>query len=356
MITIVLTNRDRELRIVKNCLDSLASQSVLKFEVYLVDYGSHIDYVQKLQNFIQDYSFVKLIICSVQGQLWNKSRAINIALKQTIAPYFLVGDIDLIFHPDFILKISDIIKPDRLLYFQNGFLNKEESLQVKSYESYVVEFNSDEGATGVTLFPTEILKKVNGYDEFYHGWGAEDTDIHLRLKNLGFLAHFYNSEILVKHQWHSKIYRSNESTNPYHSKLEQINHAYMQFAIKSARTKSNIKLHWGKLQSEPEHKVLQNNAEYNFVIWPIDTILSAVLNQLRNFENNLVNIVVKEVHYTEKLKQRVKYIFGKKYKKYISLQDVNNILLEEIILNYRNHPYHYVFKREKSEIHLTIQL
>ena len=39
MITIVLTNRNREIRIVKNCLDSLQLQSDVDFELFLVDYG-----------------------------------------------------------------------------------------------------------------------------------------------------------------------------------------------------------------------------------------------------------------------------------------------------------------------------
>ena len=55
----------------------------------------------------------------------------------------------------------------------------------KEYNDYQIKFKTNLEATGITLFPTEILKRMNGFDEFYHGWGAEDTDAHNRLKNLG---------------------------------------------------------------------------------------------------------------------------------------------------------------------------
>ena len=79
----------------------------------------------------------------------------------------------------------------------------------------------------ILCFPTASLQKVNGFDEFYQGWGAEDTDAQIRMKNLGLEVVFYDREILVKHQWHPKVYRSKDSTHPYHSNLERINHAYM---------------------------------------------------------------------------------------------------------------------------------
>lgn len=355
MITITLTNRDRDLRIVKNCLDSLALQSVKIFQVFLIDYGSNAEYVNKLETLTKDYTFLKLIVCAVQGQLWNKSRAINIVLQQTVTPYFLVGDIDLIFHPDFIKKATELAQPKEVHYFQYGFLSKEESLENKAYDLYQVDFKGNDEVTGTTLFPTETLKEVNGYDEFYHGWGAEDTDIHIRMSNMGLSVNFFNAEILVKHQWHPKAYRSKKSINPFHSKLEKINNSYMQFTASSKRTKINMQSEWGKMQSELEYQKLQNNADYHFVIPSLDVNLSAILFQLKNFENKLIKIVVKDVSLIEKLKQKIKQILGKKYKTYIKLQDVNDRFLEEIVSNYSNNPYCYIFEREKGKIELTIQ-
>jgi glycosyltransferase involved in cell wall biosynthesis len=95
MITLVVTNRNRDLRIVKNCLDSLKYQSKQDFNCVLVDYGSDKDYSIALQEVLVKYPNITFISCPVSGQLWNKSRAINMALKHCETPYFLVGDIDL---------------------------------------------------------------------------------------------------------------------------------------------------------------------------------------------------------------------------------------------------------------------
>ena len=239
MITLVLTNRNRDLRIVKNCLDSLTKQSEKSFELILIDYGSRDDYISLLKGIAKKYKFLHLILCPVAGQLWNKCRAINIALKETTAPYFIVGDIDLMFAPDFI-KIAKSKASQNVLYFKCGFLSKEQSLLEMDFADYQVDFYGSEDVTGVALFPTDILKSVNGYDEFYHGWGAEDTDIHIRLKNIGLKIEFYNEHALVKHQWHPKAYRSKNSSAPFHSKLERINHKYMMMTQENKRTKANL--------------------------------------------------------------------------------------------------------------------
>ena len=56
MITLVLTNRNRDLRIVKNCLESLYNQTKNEFELFFVDYGSDFDYLIELKELIVNYS------------------------------------------------------------------------------------------------------------------------------------------------------------------------------------------------------------------------------------------------------------------------------------------------------------
>ncbi len=356
MISIVLTNRDRDLRIVKTSLKSLSLQSDKEFKVFLVDYGSKPDYIQDLKEVIKEFIFVELIICPVYGQLWNKSRAINIALKKCLTPYFLVGDIDLIFHPDFIKNGKELANPREVHYFQYGFLSPEESLKEQDFDAYKVDFKGSDEVTGTTLFPTEALMSVNGYDEFYHGWGAEDTDIHIRIKNVGLSVIFQDSEILVKHQWHPKAYRSKNSSNPFHSALERINHSYMNLTDQSKRSKVNIENEWGKLPLETDYEeLLQNTSDYKFVLDTEEIKLSAVLMQLRNFENEIIEISINEIFLKERLKQKVKRLLGKKSKNYLDLQVINDRILEEIVFSYRNNSYQYSFQREKGIIQLKIK-
>ena len=97
----------------------------------------------------------------------------------------MVGDIDLIFHPNYIGTLKSMATENEVHYFQYGFLNELESLKKQEFSDYQVDFKGFEEVTGNTLFPTTALRKVNGFDEFYQGWGAEDTDAHIRMKNLG---------------------------------------------------------------------------------------------------------------------------------------------------------------------------
>ena len=142
MITIVLTNRNRDLQTVKNCLDSLAKQSNDDFELFFVDYGSEPNYVYDLKQLIAKYPKIKPIISPVSGQLWNKSRAINIVLKKCNTPYFFVGDIDMLFHPDFINKLHELKNKDKATYFLVGFLSQKETALLRDFHIGSVDFTS----------------------------------------------------------------------------------------------------------------------------------------------------------------------------------------------------------------------
>ncbi|MDA9069408.1 galactosyltransferase-related protein [Flavobacteriaceae bacterium] len=353
MITITLTYRDRDLNIVKKCLDSLTGQSLKEFHVILIDYGSQENFSNALKTIVSEYHFVKLIYCPVKGQLWNKSRAINMALKQCETPYFLVGDIDLLFHLDFI-KIATEKASENVLYFKYSFLSEEESLKNKTFDDYIIDFVGGEEITGTTLFPTTILKKVNGYDEFYHGWGAEDTDIHMRLKTLGVDVRFYNQNILVKHQWHPKAYRSKKSTSPFHSNLERVNQNYMQMTINNKITVVNSNTDWGIIPNQENYSKLEEKPDFVVSISPIDIEFSALLSQFKNYKNKVVKVQINEDSLKNKAFQKLKKSLKKKYFNYLKLETINNLLLEEIIKNYRNESYTYNFNREMGIINLTI--
>jgi len=352
-MTIALTYRNRDLRIVKRCLESLQNQTFKDFEVILVDYGSKDDYSNELTELVKDYSFIKLINCPVEGQLWNKCRAINIALKLSNTDYFLVGDIDLIFHPDFV-KIALERASQSVLYFKYSFLSKEESDQDKEFDQYKIDFHGSEEITGTTLFPKNKLLEVNGYDEFYHGWGAEDTDIHIRLKNLGLEIEFYDEEVLVKHQWHPKAYRNKNSSSPFHSKLERINHRYMMLSEKNKRIKANLDKAWGLNPDKTKYNKLLKTPDFIIISTSIDLDVISLFAQFKNFRNEVVKIQIKKSDFIETAKQFLKRVLKKKYFNYLNLETVNNLLLEEIIKNYRNKPYVYNFNRQKGEINLTI--
>lgn len=354
MITIVFTYRNRDITIVNKCLDSLAKQTRNDFKVFCVDYGSSVFFATELEKTIAKFPFVDLISCPVEGQLWNKARAINIVLRQVTTEYFFVGDIDMIFREDFVEKLYELQSKEQAIYFKVGYLNREESKKNAAFDSIQISHYSTSEATGMTLYPTNMLLQINGYDEFYHGWGAEDTDVHVRLQNKGCPVHFYDNEILMLHQWHPKTYRSKDSTEPFHSSLEKINYQYIQFSQKNAVVKANISNSWGVLPVLHEYQRLKTPAR-NIVVFNEKTEIEAFVNgNIFQFCEEVVSFEIKIHPQYPSLKNKIKKIVGKKSYSFYTFSDVNDLLLEVIMQRFRNNPYTYSYNKRNNSINFTL--
>lgn len=352
MIALTITYRNRDLRIVETCFKSLNSQTNTDFELFFIDYGSSKDYSKRVKLLCENYDFINYIHCPVEGQLWNKSRAINIALKKTNCSKFIVGDVDMIYNPNFIELCHSFHLEQQFVYFQVGVLTQLESLKILDFNEYTFKFKTNKEATGITLFKTESLKSVNGYDEFYHGWGGEDTDIHERLKLKGLSAHFYEEELMCLHQWHPKAYRTAQSKAPYHSLLERINHEHLKLTKQLKITKVNTNCDWGILPLKNDYNILNNSPCKSITLsnskLQVDAFFQGILPKLNGVI--YVEFTIKQ----EGFKNKIKSYLGKKYIPYYNKQDLSNKVLEAIILNYRNQPYH--FQSLSNRIELTIKL
>lgn len=355
MITIVFTYRNRAISLVKNCIDSLANQTNKEFEVVVVNYGSNQSYTQQLLDLLQHYSFIQLINCEmVSQQLWNKSRAINIALKQCNTPYFFVADMDMIFKTNFIEKLYHYKNEREVHYFQVGFLSEEESKKTIDFSDYKVNFLSTEAATGMTLYPTNLLQEINGYNEFYHGWGAEDTDVHVRIAKLKLPVIFHQEELLILHQWHAKNYRSKSSKEPFHSQLEKINHYYLTQTKKDNTTQANLKFDWGKIPEILFYDSLENPDNIVNLSNEVNDI-EAFLSSL-NEKKGVFQINIERSDKQQSTRNRIKNALKKHKKKYYPMDEINDKLLLLIVSNFRNQPYQYVFSQIDETIALKISL
>jgi predicted glycosyltransferase involved in capsule biosynthesis len=355
MITLVLTYRNRDLRTVKRCLDSLNQQSLDLFQVVLVDYGSEAIFANPLKELIKGYNFIQLVSCPVQGQLWNKSRAINIALQQCNSPYFFVADVDMLFRKDFIAQLSQLKSLDEVIYFKVGFLSKEESEKECDFEAYNVKHYSTEEATGMSLFPTEVLKRINGYDEFYHGWGAEDTDVHVRFINSGFKVRFYESEALMLHQWHLKGYRTKNSTAPFHDSLEKINQCYLKETRDLGISKVNNNFGWGISPEEDSYKALTIPTLFFTLTNEKNEIDAFLKGSLFNGKDMVLQLTITQNPLQNNFRNYIKKLIGKKFFEYYQMDQVNKEILETLIVNFRNHPYQYAYDQVNRIIVLKIK-
>ncbi|MDP2060793.1 MAG: galactosyltransferase-related protein, partial [Flavobacteriaceae bacterium] len=211
MLTILYVYKDKDCVRLEHSLQSLKHQTFDDFKVILVDYGSNKKFSDELQKTIKKFNFVKVISSYNSNQIWSRAKALNIGIKalDISTDYVFTADIDMIFSENFVEKLTSLKKDNLAFFFKVGFLNQEESSCAKSFKDYKVSFASDVGAQGLSLFPLKALQEVGGFDEFFHFWGAEDTDLHNRLALAGYQIEFYNREILMLHQWHPS-YRSLE--------------------------------------------------------------------------------------------------------------------------------------------------
>ena len=322
----------------------------------VIDYGSPISYQKKLKDFINTLNKVSLIICPTQGQLWQKTRAINIVLKQCDTPYFMVADMDMLFHPDFGVKIKNFFTPNKVTYFKVGILTEEESKIEKPFDQYKVKFYTDKEATGMTLFPTAVLKGINAFDEFYHGWGSEDTDVHVRLRNKGVLVDFNTEETLLLHQWHPKFYRSKESTAPYHHLLERINFEYIALSRKHKKVLANVEHEWGIMPNAASYVALAKPDEVIQCYSTADAVAALCMQLSEGVWNEIIELVIVPHPEARLIKTMVKRMFNKRVPSFLPLEEANSRLLETIISNHRNKAYTYSFNRKKEQIICTINL
>ena len=353
IVTIVIPNRNRDLAIVRKSLFSLIDQASDKIEVVVVDYGSDIGYQKDLEELINEIGNIKLILCPTQGQLWNKARAINIVLKTCVTPFFMVADVDMLFHPQFCNLILPALKNDSAIYFSVGILTEEESKKDISFEEYKIKFITNHEATGITIFPTPQLLDINGFDEFYHGWGSEDTDAHVRLLNNGQKVEFKEGSCYFLHQWHPKNYRSRDSKEPYCKGLEQTNAGYLSQSIELKRTKANLNTPWGILPFEID----KESIDYELSITNKTASVNALVQQIEELEiNTSMHVTITQDDSYKNVKDGVKKILGKKTTDYIALDVVNDTLLGALIGVLRNSPYNYRYDRMAQQIHFQIKI
>lgn len=333
---------------------SLKEQTNSNFQVFFIDYGSGSNLAAKVESLCKEFSFMQYRYCYTEKQPWNKSKALNIVIKELETEFCFVADVDIIFHPEFVETAENLQKSGKTVYFQVGFLDPDERLDNKKFSEFKNFRKSTDEATGLSMFPVSILKKLNGFDEFYHFWGAEDTDIHVRIKNDGHPVYFYDHKILMLHQWHDS-YRSKISDN-LTSDLQLTNIVRLNFQHYTYTKKNNVKKVnsgiWGRCMTRNEFEELEN-AEYVLVsnqVEEIDHLLYALLPQ--NY-GNLVKYRIIDFR-KNSLKKIAKRILGKKLPDFYDLKQVNDKILLQLLSFYRNKPYNYYVDKDLKYIEFSI--
>lgn len=357
-ITILYAYRNREISRVKRSLDSLAWQVKQNFNVIFIDYGSKKEIASEIKELIKHFSFCNYHYVFSELQPWNKSKAFNYVLKNLDSEYCFTADIDMIFHPEFTSVLEKKCNADQATYFQVGYMsNEQNNKEAVDYHNYKISFLSSKEATGMTLFPVQRLKVVEGFDEFFHFWGAEDTEIHNRIKKNGCELVFYDQEVLMLHQWH-KNYRSRETlhlnTELQLSGVVEINHRHLIYNSENKIKNVNSE-NWGEIISESEFNELEDFDNDLVLSNKTEVIEHFLFVELPRFQDGILSVRFVEDHFQGSLKYKVKKKIGKKVPKYYSLKEINDKLLLHIISFYHQFPYTYKVSNDLKSISFRIK-
>ncbi|HSD07369.1 glycosyltransferase family 2 protein [Flavobacterium sp.] len=357
MITVIYPYRNRELRRVKNSLDSLSKQSNKNFTVVFVDYGSEIQFSDSVKSLLKQYEFVKYIYSYHNYQPWSRSKAINIGLRLAETEYVFIADIDIIFHNKFIDVLFVLKNKSENVYFQVGYLDEAESKELKEFDKYTIASKSIPEGQGLSFFKRDSLLTIGGFDEFFHFWGAEDEDVHSRLKNAGFSSKFYNNEILLLHQWHKSfenIEKNKLTVEPILNDVFGLNKQKLRFNQKNSIVNVNCE-NWGKIISKNEFEFLNSNQDSITLLnkkYIIDNFIDFVLP---NTHSKIINVVFQKHNYPDTLKYKIKKFLRIKTQEYYSLKYINDLILKTLIIYYKDYFFIYEISSDLKRIQLKIK-
>lgn len=120
-----------------------------------------------------DIDYELIVVNQDDAKLFNRGTLLNIGFKyaeKLKCDYVVFHDVDMIpIQVDY--GYSDVP-----LHLSTHFLKNSDYQDKEVFEEYF---------GGVTLFPMEFFKQINGYSNKYWGWGYEDTDLLYRCEKKG---------------------------------------------------------------------------------------------------------------------------------------------------------------------------
>ncbi len=299
--------RNRDTQIAKRCLLSLQNQKIIQsnntdYEVLFVDYGSDKAISDELEDFCEGLDKVNYIFNEVRGMFWSRSASINNGIYQAKGEYCIIADVDMIYSPNFLEEVEKNTNQNTLLHYQCFYLNEgfeydkyleNHSLKVDNLNQF--EKSSKESAMGIVVIPTQKLKKIGGYDEYFRLWGIEDKDLNRRLLNYDYKEKlemkWLNAEKSpVFHQWHPAA--NNPLAQPKGWEKIVIDHYHNKYdkpELTIHKKTNGIEI--GKIykkEERPALKIYENgkvSANFSFE-FPIEKAYSSFVSQFMKLEKD----------------------------------------------------------------------
>ena len=303
----IVPYRNRDTNVAKRCLLSLQNQSFNQntgYEVIFIDYGSDISISDELENFCKNLDKVSYVFNQVRGMVWSRSASINNGIYLAKGEYCIIADVDMIYSPNFLEEVENNINQNTLLHYQCFYLNEgfdykkyveNHSLKVDNLQQF--EKSDKESAMGIVVIPTEKLKKIGAFDEYFKLWGIEDKDLYRRLLNYDYKEKlemkWLNAEKSpVFHQWHPAA--NNPLTQPKGWEKIAIDHYHNKYDKPELTIhKKTNGLEIGKIYKKEERPALKMYEKKNEKLqssfsfkFPIEKSYSSFVSQFMKLKKN----------------------------------------------------------------------
>ena len=249
--SLIITVYNR-VNLIRKALLSLQNQAVKPDELIIADDGSDESIISNIKDIVKEFSFpVKYVRQENKGFRLAKTR--NNGVRNASGDLLIFLDQDLIHTNNLIKTFIENSKEKRFITGMPIWLSEEKSIAItedkiinntfnnsisdEEKEAIKNQFNKDRRyyylhkfkltdqprlRGGVCAINRKDFELINGYDEKFIGWGAEDDDIGKRLYKIGVEGfNPFSSEYAI-HLFHEKAAIENKGVK------EQANYTYYQ--------------------------------------------------------------------------------------------------------------------------------
>ncbi|TXE05870.1 glycosyltransferase [Gelidibacter salicanalis] len=348
--------RNRDISRVRLSLESLRLQTYENFEVIFVDYGSQDNYSKAVEIIVNEFEFAKYWYVGHPGLLWNKSKALNFGIKKAHSEFIIIADVDVLFTEHFLETAVKLSQSNSFSLFKIGYLSKEVTEQQQQHLNLNHIQTTHIGDTfGIGLFPKFALEAIGGLDEFFHFYGSEDEDLNSRILMSGTLRNNCD-DLLLYHQWHERYPQKRKESlqiQPRLTNVLRLNQRHFLWNESQQMLHPNPKT-WGNCFTKSDLKTL----EQPDVVIQLDNILAHLEHcfgeDLKKHPKKVVQVIISEAAYYNTLKYKIKQSLGKQTQLYMSMKAVNDLILKNILFQYRDRNYNYSISDDLKQIRFTI--
>lgn len=234
------------------CLNSALNQTVSPKEIIIADDGSKQETIDLVKRFQQSYPKNNIIHSWQEDKGFRAGMSRNRAINKATGNYIIIIDGDLVLNRHFVedhiknMQKECFIQGSRVItsptvakqmmegkkinLFTKGLKNNMNMMRSKFLSKIFTKVDKNlRGIRSCNMsFFKEDLIRVNGFEEEIEGWGREDSELAVRLFNIGCKKKKLKFEALTCHLYHNENDRSRLKKND----------EYLANAIESKKTKA----------------------------------------------------------------------------------------------------------------------